>query len=541
MRDEPSSIMRRLQTAGLIALAIWALAATVRVGIVPLLRDDLYQGDAAQHVFWTYRFIDPSLFPGDLSALYFSQPHFASMGWRTLFRVGAPWIDPQRLSEWIAILLVVPTLIMSWQIGRQLAGQAGALAATACLIAVGGLELLAGGFARSFALPIVLAGVWCLLTRRVAWFGVVLLVAALFYAPTLLMLGALAVVNLALHVCRDRSLRPAALHAVTARQWVICVVGGVAGVGVIASNYLGPLPDEVGSHYRVDEARAMPEYGKGGRTAFFRPWHIMYFHQSYAGTGLTTREALACGVALAVCGWRWRSSAPPEWWAVLLTSLALFAIAHAVLFYLYLPSRYTLYMLPTFGCMALALVAREWGGRWVPVAVIVAAAIGATTQARQALRDGQRHTMPDGMEQALVWLQTTPTDTVIVAHPDDANHIPLRSRRSAFVNTEVSNAWHRAYYAEVKRRLGVSLQMCFESEWDAIDRLAQDNGIDLMLINQDRSTGAGGIDYFPPLGDDIKPWIRRGAQSGFAISRIPRERIAFESGRIAVVRVGVGQ
>jgi len=77
-------------------------AATLWIG--PFLgRVDLFEDDAAQHVFWLYRFADPALFPGDLTARFFSLPSSAPAGYRGLYPELARFVAdffPVRAARW---------------------------------------------------------------------------------------------------------------------------------------------------------------------------------------------------------------------------------------------------------------------------------------------------------------------------------------------------------------------------------------------------------------------------------------------------------
>src|SRR5690606_40444330 len=56
----------------LVAALLWAGPA--------LLRPDVFDGDAAHHVWWLYRYADPTLFPGDVMFDYFRTS--APLGYR---------------------------------------------------------------------------------------------------------------------------------------------------------------------------------------------------------------------------------------------------------------------------------------------------------------------------------------------------------------------------------------------------------------------------------------------------------------------------
>jgi hypothetical protein len=61
------------------------------------LAPDLFHRDAQQHVWWTYRFADPRLFPGDFIARFFAQPAMAPPGIRAIYGALAPWMQARQL------------------------------------------------------------------------------------------------------------------------------------------------------------------------------------------------------------------------------------------------------------------------------------------------------------------------------------------------------------------------------------------------------------------------------------------------------------
>ncbi len=556
-------------------VGLWLAISIACDFLVPLLRADIHQGDAAQHVFWTYRFIDPQLFPNDLSALYFSQPHFASMGWRAIFQSLVRWIDPQTLSELLAVLLVVPTVGFSILIGRRTAGPLGGVVAVAMLLASGGLQLLAGGFARSFALPIVLLAVWSIVARRAGWLGLSFLLAGLFYPPTLLIVGGFALACGVVHVCRERMLSseqalsgertmvPRAIRAIGRWEWIAIILGAAVACAIVGWSYLRPPLPEIGSAYTIAEARQMPEFGRGGRTAFFRPWHVMYFHQAYAGMGLTTRAAAAWAGLLLLTLVLARRAISRECTALLISSLSLFAAAHLLAFHLYLPSRYTLYTFPIIAILWAAGVTRSIGRHavWVTLPICVAAMLFSTRSIERAHTRWTEHPWPRpaGFESAYAFIAGLPIDTLIAAHPDDADDIPLRARRSVLANTETSNAWHRNYYPQIARRIDASLRMCYAADWSEIDTIADTFGVTAFLVNTARFDPKHHVEYHSPFGPAMREQITRSLEqiagsreqmaaagdapstrpaSGFAFSNIPADRVLLSASGVVLVRVG---
>ncbi|MBC7785494.1 MAG: hypothetical protein H7144_16800, partial [Burkholderiales bacterium] len=129
LRSAPRSSRRSV--GGIVAFVIIALLLGALVGLdvarrfVPMLiRDDLHAGDAAQHTWWLYRFADPELFPNDLAADYMSLLIYSPPAYQALFRVTAGLIDPQRMSESLAIALAVTSAVLAAAIGWRAGARA---------------------------------------------------------------------------------------------------------------------------------------------------------------------------------------------------------------------------------------------------------------------------------------------------------------------------------------------------------------------------------------------------------------------------------
>jgi len=536
------------RTTVLAALWIAALGSieAARDFLPQLLRPDLYQGDLCQHVWWTYRFADPALFPHDPIAAFMSRPLFALYGWQTLYRLLVPWIDAQTLAETIPFLLTAAVVALAWALGARCAGRSlGGVVGALYIVLSGRLVELEGGLPRSFALPILLLGVWALLDRRHVLFGLTSLVAALFYPPSAANLGLFGAVVLTTRVVRERSLP---------RRWAVMGLLGLAAVGVLLYAYAPAPPPEIGPRVTEAEARAMPQYWPGGRARFFEPDPIRYYFKS-TRTGLEVRplQAALWVAAILIASAFWRRVVPVEAWILLLTALAIFATAHLTLFALHYPNRYVKYALPVFFLMWLAsivprlldaIVARGGGsagfrraGR--PTIVVAAAAIVVLSglAAGRSIASDLSRVEPAGLEAAYRFLRTLPKDTLVAAHPLDADGIGLRARRSFLASMETSLPYYREYYRYVSERIEAELTACYASRWEDVERLHDRYGADVFLVNRARYR-EGGWRYFAPFEEANRIRFDRGRTAGFVLLDPPAGRVLFSAGDYAVVRLG---
>ncbi|MGH3034625.1 MAG: hypothetical protein ACRDON_08725, partial [Gaiellaceae bacterium] len=110
------------------------------------------------------------------------------------------------------------------------------------------------------------------------------------------------------------------------------------------------------------EASASREFGEGGSVHFFRASTLEFLSQKSSGFGLFWSGSILVLAALALLLVRPRNSLllRREVWAMPVVALALFGLAHAFLFRLYLPHRYAYALVP----FSAILVAVAWKPTW---------------------------------------------------------------------------------------------------------------------------------------------------------------------------------
>ena len=533
-----------------VTLALLAIVQIARHYTAVVVRDDLYAGDAAQHTWWLYRVADPDLFPNDLIARYMSLPVFSPPAYQAIFRLG---FDPQRTCESLAIMLAVTSLFLAWRLGHRIGGAPGGAGAIGVFILFALDRYCEGGFPRSFGLPLLLAGMLAIMGRRWIGVGAVFLLCALFYPPMVLNLAPVAgVVFLFGFFVRPAS--ATSLGEPVERPWksyAAFVLLSLIAVGIIGAFYLKPMPLEIGPWFTYAEAKQMPEWSASGRTAFFRAAKVFWYHSSTAGIGLRREYVAGALILLGLSIAFLPRSIRPEAALLLLFALMTWALAHLMLFTLYLPSRYTSYALPVFGVMwgagVTGIIANTWCARWkvrAPCVVTASAcaiallivSVRASSDIRESLLSPPNWNPPVGFEDALRVIATLPKDALIASHPDDANTIPLRARRSVLVNTEVSVAFNRVYYAEMRERLTASFAMLHGIDWTKIDMIADQYGVDYFVLNRARLTRP--TPYFEPFETINRQMCELGRAKGWAMLAPAEHRVVYSGGDVMILRVG---
>lgn len=473
------------------ALYLVLLAAITALGEWwPALTDRWYFfDDARQHVFWTYRYQDPSLFPGDLYADVFSG--LAPLGYHGLYWAIAQIGDPSAASRWMGLGLGAVMLCYAWRLGRAMEPRWGGLLTALLLLQY--LYTLGGGLPRSFALPLLVAHLYFVATARMGRASVVLVLEALLYPQAFLLglgLQGLAVVRAA---ARGELRRPLALLLVGA------AVGGLS----LAPRYLVGRPASLGPMVTRAEARQAPEFQVGGRVEFFNPDPFAFFIKG-SRSGLGWRKGLpylaGLAILLAFVLGRGVGRTPPVILDILLVSLALFVAAHLLLFKLHLPNRYVRWTLPLVGILFVAVHARAVAERlrqrfpvldraWPHLARVrwAAALVLLVAVAAQFLTAAPRRSTPAEVVGLHQYLRTLPSDALLAGKSAALAAVPLLDRRRVLEDREFALAYFAGYYHEVMRRMEARGSAWRTESPEALARFCREFSVTHLLV--DRRSG----------------------------------------------------
>ena len=339
-----------------------AAVATLVVEWTVIGKPRVFQTDAMIHEFWMRRFQDPALFHDPLTnALLetgYSPPIFRSLYWLASFV-----LDPVHFGELLPVVLQPLAVWLVFRIVReQVAWRPAAWLGAALFLVPWDIHRFSGGHPRAFAQPIVLLAVLFLLRRHILAAALVPPVGMLIYPPA--GITALGIVLLAA-VTRRRS------PLLDRRR---AALAGLSVVGVGAAALLARVTTGYAEVITASEAHRFPEFGEHGQMHFFVSSTIEYLSQNYSGFFLQDSGSILAVSALLLLIVRPRNAKLLRWevWCMAIAALVLFAVAHAVLFRLYLPHRYTYPLLPFF-CIVVAVCARptlEALGRWARASLL---------------------------------------------------------------------------------------------------------------------------------------------------------------------------
>jgi hypothetical protein len=476
------------------------------------------QDDARQHVFWMQRFGDPALFRGaskggDLIADYFQA--VAPAGYTALYRTAAALgLEPLVFCKLLPLPLMVIIGGLGYGIGAQLLPLPIAGFASSVLLSqsVAMTDSVASGTPRAFIYPLFAAFLYGRL-RRSAWIcWLALILQGLFYPQLLLICGG----TLALGLLDWKTGRLGALKLTTDRQlrW-LC--GGGLVAAILAMLPYALIKHGFGPVISAAEARQMLEFLPKGRSSFFNDQSPeKFWFRGRAGLNLSaalTPATNLLGFGLIRSRWRgWPWSKSPLLQALspevavlgqlLIASAACFFAAHALLFKLHLPSRYSGHSLRLVFCAAAGVVLvlvleRLWTGirsaaisgqsfRRIGGAVLLSTLVSLLLFLPLAAKrfPASAYFRPES-EALIDFLRLQPKESLVASLMADTAFIPSLAQRSVLVSPEYAIPYHLGYYREFSKRAAELVEAQFSSDPAVVRRFIDRYGVTHWLLDGD--------------------------------------------------------
>jgi hypothetical protein len=436
------------------------------------------QDDARQHLFWMQRFLDPELFPGDLIADYFQS--VAPTGYTAFYQMmAALGIDPWLLHKILPMVLSAIATCYCFGVTLEifpvpLAGFISSLLLNQNLCLT---DNLVSGTPRAFLYPIFLAFLYYLLRRQLLCCLIAIAFLGLFYPQLLLVSAGVLALQLIrfdngkLSLSFDRA------------DWIFSLSGLSVAVLTILL-YAFKQASIFGPIITATEARKLPEFLLGGRVAFFvdNPFEF-WLTKERSGIFPDADKMLQpililTGLFLPAIFKRSHrfplvdlvSSKIKILPQIALVSISLFLAAHAVLFKLHHPNRYTQHslrvVLAISAGIALTIILnsilvliqnpaklRFRNRRIGAVLLIILLVFGSPNI---LILVGYRFPDPNyitGKESELYeFFAKQPKDSLIASLAWEANNIPSFSQRSILVSREYALPYHVGYYRQFRQR-----------------------------------------------------------------------------------------
>ncbi|MEG4807834.1 hypothetical protein QUA82_09025 [Microcoleus sp. F8-D3] len=482
----------------------------------------MVQDDARQHVFWMMRFVDPELFPNDFIANYFQS--IAPAGYSTLYKLAATvGIHPLFFHKILPLFLGLISTYYCFGLCLEMlpVPMTGFIASLLLNQHMWMTDDLASTTPRAFIYPIFLAFLYYLSrSSLLPCLGAIALI-GLFYPPYALVAAGILVLRLlcwkngGLRLSGDRT------------NYLFCTTG----LGVI---FLVMLPyaldnSEFGPTYTAAEAKQMAEFVPRGRNAFFHSNPKDYWLTG-RGSGMFPKSLFTpvthCVALLFPLLLFLRSAFPlahqiqSKIWLLLqlfLASSAMFFAAHATLFKLYQPGRYTAYSLRfivvLITAIALTLIIDGvclWASTTATtfdvknlVALITTATIAIAVVLYPCLTEkfptvGYVEGKISGLYK---FFEQQPKDILIASIATDTDHLPTFSQRSVLVAKEYAVPYQKGYYSKYEQRLNDLIRAQYTPDRTVLQQFINQYGVDFWVLDSNALTlqyleGYGWLDQF---------------------------------------------
>lgn len=310
-------------------------AMTIRIWREFQRQPRLLPDDQVQHVIPFKHFLPGSPLPIDHIVDFYLSENSVLFTW--LYAAPAMvGVEPRAWAAVVAAASASATLLAVHALMRA-AGGSRAMAAAAVVLmltALGARDDIVVGSARTLGWPLLAAALWALIASRPRWFAAFTALAALVYPSV----AVIAIATAGLYVLATAIF---GRNVAVVRRWLVPLA---VPMGLLLTWKLGS--DRWGPTISPDLARTLPEFAPDGRSAYFYPdiWRL-YFVSDRSGL-LDPRFFLMWHLVPLAIGAVFVRNDPRFVrlaCALIVASSGLWALAHLLLYTLYLPSRYSSY------------------------------------------------------------------------------------------------------------------------------------------------------------------------------------------------------
>ena len=448
------------------------------------------QDDARQHVFWLQRLNDPDLFPNDLIADYFSS--VVPTGYKFVYWLAnLGGINPLVFNKILPLLLSIGTSIYLFLLTTTIfpVPLAGFFASLLLNQNLWMLDDLVSGTPRAFFYILFIGFIYHLLQRQLLLYLLFIVLQGLFYPQTVLISAGILSLNLIIQK-KDRN---------------IYLVGLIAAILTVAIYKLQTA--EFSQVITWAQARQLPEFAPGGRSAFFNdnlwqfwlaakqsgwfPFEWQYFLMCAFGLLLPVVAKFPQQFPLA----ERLSSHTRIIWQILLASFGWYCLAHLLLFRLHLPSRYSQHTwritISLLAGIILTILLQRLTSELAPYSnwrqgTIVAIATVILLYPTYAVQSyPQRLGYVTGQNPELYqFLQQQPKNIIIATLSTEGDFIPSLARRKVLTAREYSIPYHWDYYSQIRQRTQDLIQAQYSLESDQLKSFIRQYEIDFWLLDR---------------------------------------------------------
>jgi hypothetical protein len=462
------------------------------------------QDDARVYVFWLQRFLKPDILQNDLIADYFAS--VTPVGFTTFYRViGMVGIDPLLCSKLLPVFLKILTICYWFPLCMQIfpIPMAGFIST---LLLAQNLSLrddLVSATPRSFIFVFFIAFLYYLLRRSLLPCLIAIALVGLFYPPFLFIIAGILILRLwrwegkLSYISKDR------------RDYIFSTIGLVTCLLLIlpyalSSSQFGPIITRLA-------AKELPGLAETGRIPFFSH-DLIWFWLSNQHSGLIPNvlehPLNLIGLFLPII-LRYPQRFPltkhvtskvkvlPQ---IVLASVAMFFLAHLLLYKLFAPARYTRYTLKFVLIIATGIVLvviLDAVFRWAKQHQKNSSrrqilALGFTTLLGTLLvfypcflQKFPNSNYQIGQATAMYeFFQKQPQDILIASLSENIDNVPIFSQRSILIGWEYAVPYHVGYDRQITQRATDLIRAQYSEKLTEVQNFIQKYGVSFLVLDR---------------------------------------------------------
>lgn len=483
-----------------VASVFFSLALSGNVLIAAFRDKYTVMDDGRQHLFWMHRLVDPEIFREDLIANFYesvSPPIFKSI----YHLVAILGVEPLVFSKFVPSILGVITTSYCFTLCLKII-PVPVVGFVACILLNQNLWLasdLVTASPNAFSYPTFMAFLYYLVTASPLGVGISMLILGGCYPPVML----IAMGILCLHLI-DWGGWPRIIKR-EKKTHILCGIG--LAVGCLMVIYYSLQGGEFDPTVTVAEARQMAEFGENGRTWFFQdgqplnfwlqasrsgfrlslnpPWVSMSFclpFLCYYGKNLSGEKKIKPQVrVLGEC---------------VIASVSLFFLAHLLLFKLFLPSRYTIHSLKIVMAIASAIVIytlfiwlrdkfRRQTGIIILTTVIACVWLFSYPYLFWGDAFPRNRYLVGRHPKVYEFLQQQPQDIMIASMSQEADNLPIFSKRSVLFAWEYALPYKLGYYQQIRQRAVDLIRAQYSLDAILLRQFIEKYGVDFLILDQE--------------------------------------------------------
>ena len=472
----------------------------------------IVQDDARQHIFWMQRWLDPDLFPNDTIADYFQS--VAPWGYRLAYAIPTSLgVDPLTTSKFIPGILGVATTYYCFWLTLELlpvplTGFISTLLLNQNLWLQDGLI---SATPKAFAIPLLIAFLYYYSKNSLAGTSITILLLGLFYPSFVFICSGLLLLRL---------LPESNFVLLFKKQFLadyhLCLAGLIVAFLVLLPYTVST--SEFAPTITTAQARLLPDFAPNGRSSFFNdpnPWDF-WFNGGRSGLRVTSAlmpSSTYLGILLPLLlklkqTFTFGKQVDPRikiFNQLLFVSVAMFGIAHLLLFTLHLPSRYTQnsfrIVLAIAGGISITLLFNT-------LTTVVILHLTQNQQLKQILAQllviffGTWLIVSPHLNSNFVWtqyeqgnaielydyLRQQPKDTLVASLSHEADNLPTFAKRSILVSQEYAIPYHTGYYFPLRKKAVDLILASYSHDLALVKQLIRQYKIDYFLTEESSFT-----------------------------------------------------